>query len=129
MDISRVATPDSPAAIGPYSQGAAAAGFLFTSGILPLDADSGTLTVRGIEGQTRKVLENLKRVLEAGGSALEGVVKTTVYITRMDEFDAMNGVYAEYFGSILPARATIEVSALAKGALVEIEAVAVVGSN
>ena len=99
MDIVRVKTTESPAAVGPYSQASLSRGFLFTSGILPLDVSSG---------------------------GLERGLKTTVYMTDMGDFTRMNDVYAEYFGSILPSRATIQVVALAKGAQIEIEAVALV---
>jgi 2-iminobutanoate/2-iminopropanoate deaminase len=126
MDIVRVKTTESPAAVGPYSQASVSRGFLFTSGILPLDVSSGGLIPGGIEAETRKVLDNLKAVLEAGGSSMGGVVKITVYMTDMSDFTRMNDVYAEYFGSILPSRATIQVGALAKGAQIEIEAVALV---
>jgi len=120
----QVKSKNSPAAIGPYSQGMKARGFVFTSGILPLDVESGEVVPGGIEAETRKTLENLKAVLEEAGASMDTVVKTTVFITKMEEFAVMNGIYNEYFGKSLPARATVEVSALAKGAQVEIEAVA-----
>jgi len=119
-----VKSGNSPAAIGPYSQGIKARGFVYTSGILPLDIQSGEVVSGGIEAETRKTIENLKAVLEEGGASLATVVKTTVFMTNMEDFGMMNRIYNEYFKEILPARATVEVSALAKGAQVEIEAVA-----
>lgn len=122
----KIQSSRSPKAIGPYSQGIKANGFVFTSGILPLDVESGEVVPGGIEAETRKTIENLKAVLEEGGASLETVVKTTVFMTNMGDFTEMNRVYDEYFGKALPARATVEVGALAKGAQVEIEAVALV---
>jgi len=120
-----VQTPHAPAAIGPYSQGIRAEGqFLFTAGQIALDPQSGAMTGSSVEEQTRRVLDNLKAILEAGGSDLEHVVKTTVFLKDMNEFSAMNGVYQEYFRKSPPARSTVEVSRLPKDARVEIEAVA-----
>ena len=124
MNKRYVSSNRSPAAVGPYSQAVAAGGLLFTSGILPLEVDTGTLVGGGIEAETRKVLENLQALLEEGGASFATVLKTTVFITDMDDFSAMNAVYGEFFGSSVPARATVEVGALAKGAHVEIEAIA-----
>ena len=122
-------TQDAPDAIGPYSQGvrARASEFLFLSGQIGLDPDTGELVQGGIEAQTERVLRNLEAVLRAGGGALDQVVKTTIYLTDMDEFPRVNQVYGKFFGDSLPARATVGVSSLPKGALVEIEALAVVG--
>jgi 2-iminobutanoate/2-iminopropanoate deaminase len=124
IEREKIQSGGSPKAIGPYSQGIKANGFVFTSGILPLDVESGEVVPGGIEAETRKTIENLKAVLEEGGASLETVVKTTVFMTNMGDFAEMNRVYDEYFGKALPARATVEVGALAKGAQVEIEAVA-----
>ncbi|TFH58022.1 MAG: RidA family protein [Gemmatimonadales bacterium] len=119
-----VRTDSAPGAIGPYSQAIAAGGFLFVSGQIPLDPGTGRLVDGGIAEQAERVLENLKAVLQAGGAGMGAVVKTTVYLTDMEEFARMNEVYARYFGPEAPARATVQVSALPKGAKVEIDAIA-----
>ena len=129
MNKQYVASKSSPAAIGPYSQAVGVQGFLFTSGILPLDVPTGKLVEGGIEVETRTCLENLQAVLEEGDSSLDAVVKTTVYITDMGDFQKMNNIYGEYFGDSVPARATVEVGALAKGAHIEIEAISVIGKR
>jgi 2-iminobutanoate/2-iminopropanoate deaminase len=122
-----IKTDKAPAAIGPYNQGVAASGSLiFTAGQIPLDA-SGDMAGGGIAEQTHQVLKNLQAVLEAGGSSLKQVVKTTVFLQNMDDFGRMNEVYALYFSEGAPARSTVQVAKLPKGALVEIEAVAIVG--
>lgn len=121
-----IQTQNAPGAIGPYSQGVSAGGFLFTAGQIALDPTTGTITGAAVEDQTRRVLENLKAVLEAGGSALSHVVKTTVFLKDMNDFSAMNGVYSEYFTDNPPARSTVEVARLPKDVRVEIEAVALV---
>ena len=127
MNIKIIETDQSPKAIGPYSQGIVtdAGKYVYTSGILPLDPETGLIAGETISEQTEKVLENLKAVLESGGSSLSDVVKTTVYITDLKEFDEMNKVYSSFFSGNFPARATVEVSGLAKNAKVEIEAVGV----
>ena len=119
-----VRTAAAPAAVGPYSQAVAANGFVFASGQIPLDA-SGQLVAGDVQTQTGQVLRNLAAVLEAAGSALDQVVKTTVYLKDMNDFAAMNEVYARYFTSNQPARATVEVARLPKDVRVEIEAIAV----
>ncbi|HEY8240112.1 MAG TPA: RidA family protein [Kiritimatiellia bacterium] len=119
-----VLSKQAAAPIGPYSQAVAAGGFIFTAGQIPLDP-SGQMVAGDIKAQTRQVLANLKAVLEAGGSGLEKVVKTTVFLKDMGEFPAMNEVYAEFFTKEPPARSTIEVARLPKDARVEIEAVAI----
>jgi 2-iminobutanoate/2-iminopropanoate deaminase len=121
----RIATSDAPAAIGPYSQAIASGDFIFCSGQVALDPASGELGPDDVQTQTRRALENLSAVLSAGGATLGDVVKTTVFLVRMDDFAAMNEVYGEYFASEPPARSTIAVAALPKGARVEIEAIAV----
>lgn len=124
-----IQTGGAPAAIGPYSQGvrARASEFLFLSGQIGLDPQTGELVPGDIEAQTERVLRNLEGVLRAAGSSLDHVVKTTIYLTDMDEFPRVNKVYEKFFGDSLPARATVGVSSLPKGALVEVEALAVVG--
>jgi 2-iminobutanoate/2-iminopropanoate deaminase len=119
-----VRTDSAPGAIGPYSQAIAAGGFLFVSGQIPLDPGTGRLVDGGIAQPVERVLENLKAILQAGGAGMGAVVKTTVYLTDMAEFARMNEVYARYFGPEAPARATVQVSALPKGAKVEIDAIA-----
>ena len=122
MDI--VSTDSAPAAIGPYSQAIKTGGLLFCSGQIALPPSGGDVVEGGVEAETRQVLRNLEGVLEAGGSSLDRVVKTTVFLTSMDDFAAMNGVYAEVFGETRPARATVAVAGLPKGVRVEIEAIA-----
>jgi len=119
-----VNTNNAPAAIGPYSQAVKANGFLFISGQLPLDPASGMIAEGGIEAQTRQSLKNIQSILNAKGLKLEDVVKTTVFLADMNDFTAMNGVYAEFFTSDFPARAAVQVARLPKDALVEIEAIA-----
>jgi 2-iminobutanoate/2-iminopropanoate deaminase len=122
-----IATPDAPAAIGPYSQAVRVGDTLYTSGQIPIDPATGNLVPGGIEAQTTRVLENLKAVLAAAGIDLIHVVKTTVFLKDMKDFAAMNTIYAHYFapaGVIPPARSTVQVAALPKDALVEIECIA-----
>jgi len=119
-----VKTQSAPAAIGPYSQGIVAGGFLFVSGQIPLDPASGEMIQGDIADQVRRVLENLSAILKAGGSGMERVVRTTVYLLDLGEFPKMNEVYRGYFGSDPPARSTVGVGALPKGARVEIDAIA-----
>jgi len=116
-----------PKAIGPYSLGIRTRGLIFTSGTLGVDPKTGEFTPGGIEAETRQALQNLANILEAGGSSLDLVVKTTVFMSDLGEFSKMNDVYAEFFTGEPPARSTVQVAALPKGAAVEIEAVAVVG--
>jgi 2-iminobutanoate/2-iminopropanoate deaminase len=122
-----VHTSGAPKAIGPYSQAIRAGNLLYTAGQVALDPESGNLVEGGIEAQTRRVLDNLAAVLAAAGGTLANVVKTTVFMQDLGEFTAMNGVYAEYFTSRPPARSTVQVAALPRGARVEIECVAVLG--
>lgn len=119
-----ISTDRAPKAIGPYSQGIAASGFLFLSGQVPLDPGTGQLVQGTVQEEVTRVLENLKEVLEAAGSGLQRVVRTTVYLTSLEDFTAMNEVYARYFGEHRPARSTVQVSALPRGARVEIDAIA-----
>ena len=121
-----ISTDKAPAAIGPYSQGVCAQlkSITITSGQLPIDPATGAFAEGGIAGQTRQSLENVKAVLEAGGFAMEDVIKTTVFFKDMNDFAAMNEVYATYFAANPPARSAVEVARLPKDALVEIEAIA-----
>jgi len=119
-----IQTDKAPKAIGPYSQAIKIDGFLFTSGQIALDPATGKLIDGDISAQTRRVMENLKAVLEAGGSSLDRVVKATVYLTDLSTFSRMNEIYAGYLGHTKPARSTVGVAALPLGASVEIELVA-----
>jgi 2-iminobutanoate/2-iminopropanoate deaminase len=122
-DPRKIAAANAPKAVGPYSHAIVSNGFVFTSGQIGVDPKTGSIVEGGVREQTRRALENLKVVVEAAGSSMGRIVKTTVYLKSMDDFKAMNEVYAEYLGEALPARATVEVT-LPKGALVEIDAVA-----
>ena len=118
-----IETKKAPAAIGPYSQAICSGGFVYTSGQIPLVPESGAIEAVGIEAQTRQAIENLSAVLEAAGSSLEKVIKTTCFLKDIGDFAAFNGVYEQYFTG-KPARSCVEVAALPKDALVEIEVVA-----
>jgi 2-iminobutanoate/2-iminopropanoate deaminase len=123
-----VHTDNAPAAIGPYSQGIVAGGtFVFTAGQLPMDPLSGEVVGKDITEQTHRALQNVQAILEAAGSSLDKAIKVTVFLQNMDDFAAMNEVYAQYFKDSPPARSAIEVAQVPKGALVEIEAVALAG--
>jgi 2-iminobutanoate/2-iminopropanoate deaminase len=119
-----VATDQAPKAIGPYSQAVKANGVLYTSGQIALDPRSGTVVDGDFEAQARRVFENLNAVLTEAGSSFGQVLKATVYLTDLANFQTLNTVYAEYFGDHKPARTTVEVSALPKGGLVEIDLIA-----
>jgi len=119
-----VSTEDAPAAIGPYSQAIKAAGLVFVSGQIPLDPVSGEIAGDSIEAQTERVMKNLEAVLKAAGSHLDKVIKTTIYLTDLNDFALVNGIYGSYFNDSPPARATVEVSGLPKGVKVEIDAIA-----
>ena len=119
-----IATPNAPQAIGPYSQAIKANGFVFVSGQIPLDPATGQIVEVGVGQQTAQVLENLEAILQAAGSALDRVVRTTVYLKDMGEFTAMNDAYALFFPTNAPARATVEVARLPKDVRVEIDAIA-----
>lgn len=121
----KISTPSAPAALGPYSQAIALDGIVFASGQIALDPASGQLVKGDVQAQTHRALQNLRAVLEAAGSSLGNVVKTTVFLTSMNDFTAMNEIYATYFGDEPPARSTVAVADLPKGAQVEIEAIAV----
>jgi len=129
MTIERliIATDQAPGAVGPYSQGIAADGFVFTAGQVPINPASGKVEATTIEDQTRQVLTNIDAVLHAAGSGLDRVVKMTVFMTDLADFQAMNGVYAEFFPSNPPARSAVQVVALPLGVQIEMEAVALTG--
>jgi len=120
-----VSTDKAPAAIGPYSQAIVAGKLIYTAGQIPLDPATMEMVGSNVTEQTDQVFKNLKAVLEAAGAGLGAVVKTTVFLADMADFQAMNEVYASYFGDHKPARAAVQAAALPKGALVEIEAVAI----
>ncbi len=122
-----ITTDRAPKAIGPYAQGVAAGGFLFLSGQIPLDPATGQIVRGTAEDEVVRILENLKAVLVAGGAGLDRVVRTTVFLTDLGDFEAMNAVYARYFGESRPARSTVQVAALPRGARAEIDAVAFLG--
>ncbi len=122
--ITPVQTDDAPAAIGPYSQAMVSDGWVFCSGQIPIDPETGDLIEGGVAEQTHQVLKNLAKVLEAAGSSMDSVVKTTVFLSDMNTFAEMNGVYAEHFGDHRPARAAVQAAALPKFVDVEIECVA-----
>ena len=122
----RIQTENAPAAIGPYSQAIKAGGFVFVSGQIPINPQTGEFVAGGIAEQTAQVLQNLKAVLEASGSSLDQVVKTTVFLADMKEFSGMNEVYATFFSDPPPARVTVAAAGLPRDARVEIEAVALV---
>lgn len=127
MDKQIIATDGAPAAVGPYSQAVRVGDFVFTAGQLGLVPGTKEFAGPDIEAQTRQALENLRAVLEAAGSGLAQVVKTTVFLQDIGEFGRMNAVYAEFFGENPPARSAVEVAALPLGGRIEIEAVAVAG--
>ena len=120
-----VSTPNAPAAIGPYSQAIRAGNFLFLSGQIPLNPETGEMVGETAATQAKQVMRNLSAVLEAAGAGLGSLVKTSIFLASLDDFAAVNEVYGSYFASDPPARATVEVSSLPKGALVEIEGIAV----
>ncbi|MGL6225701.1 MAG: RidA family protein [Thermoguttaceae bacterium] len=119
-----ILTKDAPSAIGPYSQGRIVGTLLFSAGQIPLDPKCGELVGETIEGQTEQVLQNLNAILHAGGTSWEHVIKVTVYMTDLGEFDRMNHVYATHLGPAKPARSTVQVAALPKNAKIEIELIA-----
>ncbi|MEE0335255.1 MAG: RidA family protein [Catenibacterium mitsuokai] len=119
-----VKTDKAPGAIGPYSQGIDIGNMIFFSGQIPLDPETGVMP-EGIEAQIRRALDNVKGLLESQGLTFKNVVKTTVFLDNIDDFTTMNGIYAEYFEEPYPARSAVEVAKLPKGALVEVEVIAV----
>jgi 2-iminobutanoate/2-iminopropanoate deaminase len=119
-----ISTPDAPKAIGPYSQGICANGFVFVSGQVAIDPATQQVITGDVAAQTERVIKNLSAILKARGSSLEKVVRTTVFLKSMNDFAAMNEVYAKFFSSEPPARSTVEVSRLPKDVLVEIDVIA-----
>lgn len=122
--MKQISTNNAPAAIGPYSQAIEHAGTIYVSGQLPIDPATGAFAEGGVEAQTRQSLQNIKSILQEAGSGMDKVVKTTVLLADMGDFAAMNGVYAEFFSAPYPARCAFAVKALPKGAMVEIDCVA-----
>jgi 2-iminobutanoate/2-iminopropanoate deaminase len=120
-----ISTNEAPAAIGPYSQAVRSGRFLFCSGQIPLDPKSGQIVPGDIDAQTRRVLNNIAAVLRAEGATFEDVVKTTIFLTDLGDFQTVNEIYGSYFKNEPPARSTVQVAALPKGARVEIEVTAV----
>ena len=129
MPSRKISTDKAPSAIGPYSQGLIANGFLFTAGQIPLDPASGKMIEGGIVEQTERVMQNLQEVLRAAGTTWNDVVKTTVYLHDLSHFPTVNEIYGKWLGDARPARSTVQVTALPRGALVEIDAIALVGSK
>lgn len=123
--IQEIKTENAPKAIGPYSQGIIANGFVFASGQIALDPTTGELNARTVEEQAHRALKNLKAVIEASGSSMDKVVKCTVFLQDMNDYGAVNAIYGEYFKAPYPARAAIQVARLPKDVKVEIEAVAI----
>ncbi|GIV14465.1 MAG: RidA family protein [Fimbriimonadales bacterium] len=127
MTKQAVYSEDAPAPIGPYSQAVRVGDWLFISGQIPVDPVNNEVVPGGIRAQTKQVLQNLQAILNAEGASLQHVVKTTIYLQDLDDFKAMNEVYATYFTEPYPARATVQVAALPRGVLIEIEAIAYLG--
>ncbi|MFQ5602637.1 MAG: RidA family protein [bacterium] len=122
-----ISTDKAPQAIGPYSQAVQAGAWLFVSGQIALDPATGELIAGDVQDQTKRVMENIQGILEAAGSSLNAIVKCTIYLKNMSDFSAVNEIYGNYFQENKPARATVEVSALPKDVVVEIDAVAYLG--
>ncbi len=123
-----IATNEAPSAIGPYSQAVEVNGMIYTSGQIALSPE-GVMSKEGVEGQTHQVMKNLFYVLEAGGSHFNDVIKTTIFLADMDDFAKVNKIYAHYFGNHKPVRSTVAVKTLPKNALVEIDCIALVGTD
>lgn len=121
-----ISTPKAPAAIGPYSQAVLVNGMLFTSGVIPIDPETNTLVEGDVTVQARQAIGNLKNLIEASGSSMDKVVKTTVFIKDMNDFCKINDIYKDFFTSDFPARSCVEVARLPKDVLIEIEAIATV---
>lgn len=121
-----ISTPKVPAAIGPYSQAVLVNGMLFTSGVIPIDPETNTLVEGDVTVQARQAIGNLKNLIEASGSSMDKVVKTTVFIKDMNDFGKINDIYKDFFTSDFPARSCVEVARLPKDVLIEIEAIATV---
>lgn len=121
-----ISTPKAPAAIGPYSQAVLVNGMLFTSGVIPIDPETNTLVEGDVTVQAIQAIGNLKNLIEASGSSMDKVVKTTVFIKDMNDFGKINDIYKDFFTSDFPARSCVEVARLPKDVLIEIEAIAIV---
>lgn len=121
-----ISTPKAPEAIGPYSQAVLVNGMLFTSGVIPIDPETNTLVEGDVTVQARQAIGNLKNLIEASGSSMDKVVKTTVFIKDMNDFGKINDIYKDFFTSDFPARSCVEVARLPKDVLIEIEAIATV---
>ncbi len=126
MPLKKITTDKAPSAIGPYSQGVIANGFIYTAGQIPLDPVAGKIVDGGIVEQTDRVMENLQEVLRAAGASWNDVIKTTVYLHDLSNFPTVNEVYGKWLGDARPARSTVQVTALPRGAMVEIDAIAVI---
>jgi 2-iminobutanoate/2-iminopropanoate deaminase len=124
-----ISTNDAPAAVGPYSQAVRAGGLVFCAGQIPLDPKSGQIVAQDIAEQTRRVLDNITAVLKAEGLTFENIVKTTIFLTDLADFQTVNEIYASYFTQQPPARSTVQVAGLPKNARVEIEAIAVADNS
>lgn len=129
MSMKSIHTNQAPAAIGPYSQAIEANGMIFASGQIPIDPATGQFVEGGIQEQTRQALTNARKILQAAGTDMENVIKTTVYLSDINNFAAMNEVYAQFFTEPFPARSAVAVKDLPKGALVEIEVLAIKPDN
>ena len=129
MQRTQISTNQAPAAIGPYSQAIRCGQFVYASGQVALDPASGELVGEDVQAQTQRALQNLQAVLTSAGTSLASVVKTTVFLARMSDFQAMNAIYATYFTGVAPARSTVAVAELPRKALVEIECVALIEDN
>lgn len=125
MSVKIIKSDNAPAPIGPYSQAVESNGFIFTSGQIAIDPKSNQLIEGDVTEQARLVFENLKAVLQAGGSGLDKVIKTTIFLQNMSDFGAVNELYAQYFEKSLPARSTVEVSRLPKDVLIEVDCIAI----
>lgn len=125
--MDRIQTDNAPKAIGPYSQAIKANGFVYASGQIPLDPSTMQIVEGGIREQTERVMKNLKAVLEAAGSSLDRVVKTTVFLSDLGDFADMNETYGRFFGEVPPARSTVQVSRLPREVRIEIDVIALAG--
>lgn len=128
MERTLISTTQAPAAIGPYNQAIRCGQFVYTSGQIPLDPSSGEMVGSDVQAQTHQAIQNLQAVLAAAGTSLRNVIKTTVFLVNMNDFQAMNAVYGSYFNEVQPARSAIAVAELPRKALVEIECVALIES-
>lgn len=127
MKLEKIETDQAPAAIGPYSQGVRTGDYVFFSGQIPLDPASGEVVPGGIAAQTEQVMANMGAALAAAGLSFDQMVKTTIYLTDLQDFATVNGIYGRHFGSVPPARATVQVAALPRGVAIEIEGIAYAG--